>query len=218
MDLLSRIAKDKEEADASSDKLQEIIKLVGEAAQLEELIESLNEALKVNIGRFNRIKQYELVQLMKEANMGRYETADGAIKTKLDSYVSGSLPKDEHDRERALEVLEKEGGAALIKTDISVRFPKQMHNAAKAFFVKMQELLKEFDPADETDFEPEFKEGVHAATLQAFVREKIKKGEEIDYEALGLHVGQIVKFEFFEMNEKGKMVKKKKKATEGGDE
>jgi hypothetical protein len=214
MDLLERIAQAKEEAEASSDKLDKIVALVKEGAAIQETIESLTEALKVNVGRFNRIKQVELVNLMKEANMGKYESEDGKIKTKLDNYVSGSLPKDEHDKEEALKVLEEAGGAALIKTDVAVRFPKNMHNAAKDFFVKVQELLKEYDPSDEIDFEPEFKEGVHAASLQAFAREKIRKGEELNYEALGLTVGQHVKFEFYEEDEKGKLKKKKAKATE----
>jgi hypothetical protein len=214
MDLLERIAKAKEEAEASSDKLDKIVALVKEGAAIQEAIENLTEALKVNVGRFNRIKQVELVNLMKEANMGKYESEDGKIKTKLDNYVSGSLPKDEHDREEALKVLEEAGGVALIKTDIAVRFPKSMHNAAKDFFVKVQELLKEYDPEGEIDFEPDFKEGVHAASLQAFAREKIRKGEELNYEALGLTVGQHVKFEFYEEDEKGKLKKKKAKATE----
>jgi len=214
MDLLERIAKAKEEADASSDKLDKIVALVQEAAAIQETIDSLNEALKVNVGRFNRIKQFELVNLMKDANMGKYESQDGKIKTKLDSYVSGSLPKEEFDKEQALQVLEEAGGAALIKTDISVRFPKNMHNAAKDFFARVREMLKEYDPNEEVEFEEEMVEGVHASSLQAFVRQKIKAGEEIDYEKLGLTVGQIVKFDFYEEVD-GRLKKKKKSATEG---
>jgi len=217
MDLLAQIAADKEEADASSDKLDKIRKLVEEGAGLQETIDSLQAALDSTIGRFNRIKQYELPNIMKEANVGKHEDLDGRVKVKLESYVSGSLPKDEHDKERALEVLVDAGGGGLIKTELKVNFPKSMHNQALDFFARIQEILKEeqYQPMEDTDVgvdEPEFKETVHAQSLQAFAREKLKKGEELDFEALGLATGNVVKFEFFDDN--GKRIKKKKADSE----
>lgn len=214
MDLLAKIAADKEAADAASDKLDKIRLLVEEGARLQETIDSLNEALKATVGRFNRIKQFELPNVMKEANVGKHEDLDGRVKVKLDTYVSGSLPKDEHDKERALEYLVDAGGGALIKTELKVNFPKAMHNAALSFYAEVQELLKkeEYKPLDGNvgPDEPEFKESVHAQSLQAFARDKLKNGEELDFETLGLATGSIVKFEFFDDN--GKRVKKK--ATE----
>lgn len=217
MDLLDRIAAAKEEADASSNVLDRVKSLVEEGKSLQETIDSLQEALKSTVGRFNRIKQYELPNIMKENNIGEYRTLDGTVYVKFDTYVSGSLPKEEHDREAALEILEKSGGQSLIKTEVSVDFPKSQHNMAKDFFVRVQEMLKTYDPADEIEFNPTFNESVHAATLQKFGREKLKAGEELDWEALGLSVGHHCKFDFFQEDPVTKKMKKlKKKTTEGG--
>jgi hypothetical protein len=216
MDIIGKIKVAKEEADASSDVIQKVRELVEEGARLQDTVDSLQEALKATVGRFNRIKQYELPKLMKDNGIGKFDSLDGTIKTKFESYVSGSLPKEEFEKEQALQYLESLDGASLIKTLVSVKFPKNMHNAAKDFYTKILELLREYDPNEEVEFEPDFKEGVHAATLQAFAREKLKKGEELEWEKLGLAVGHHVKFEFYEMNEKGKLVKKKKLSTEEG--
>lgn len=215
MDLLSKIAAAKEEADASSNVLEKIKTLVEEGASLEQTIDSLTEALKATVGRFNRIKQYELPNIMKENGVSRFETLDGKVKIKFESYVSGSLPKDEHDREAALQELERVGGQSLIKTEVITHFPKSQHNMAKDFYVRIQEILKGYDPNDEIEFDPEFKEGVHAQTLQAFARNKLKAGEELDWEKLGLAVGHHVKFDFMVEDGKGGLKKKPKAAKEG---
>jgi hypothetical protein len=205
-DLMARIVQAAEEQGSSSAVvLDEIKALVEEGAALEETIESLNEALKENNGRYNRIKQYLLPEKMKLAGLANFQTMDKTVKIKLDDYVSGSLPKDEHDREAAIDYLIARGGQELIKSDITVTAGKSEHNMAMLLLGVIVEKCKELGLE-----EPQMKEGVHAASLQSFVRGCVKKGEDIDYEKLGCYVGQICKFEFFGPDGK----KKKKKATE----
>jgi hypothetical protein len=209
MELLDRIAQQVEAATAASGNTEKIVKLVEEASDLQDEIEGMMEMLKTRIGRFNRIKQYELVEAMKLANTGEYKTLDRKIKVKLDNYVSGSLPKEEHDREFALGELIRVGGQRLIKTGISVDFPKSMHNAASVVFGKLADLCKEI-AVDGEDVEPTMTEGVHAASLQAFAKELIKTGSDVKLDVLGLSSGQVAKFEFYDENGK----KKKKLSLE----
>jgi hypothetical protein len=211
-DLLSRVLAVQEEAPASSDKLDKIRELVEEGARIEETIESLEEALKAQKGRFNRIKQYELVNLMKEANMGVYNSLDGKVKTKLEMFVGGSLPKDEFDKEVALGEIIRVGGQSLIKTNISIEFPKTAHNMANDMYSRILEIVKKYNV--DFDLEPVMKEGIHPKSLQSFVKEAIKKGSDIDVEKLKMTHGQNVKFEFFVEDDKGKLKRKKARAKD----
>ena len=153
-------------------------------------IRDLMELIKARIGRFNRIKMYELPEQLKLANTGEWKSEDGFTVVKLDNYVSGSLPKDEHDKVFALEELVRVGGEALIVNKLTVDFPKSMHNAAQSIYAKVIEECK----AVGLDTEPELKETVNAMSLQAFGRELIKSGSDVNHEKLGLASGQTAKF------------------------
>jgi hypothetical protein len=206
MDLLQQIAADAAAAKPAAVTMEEVIALVQEGAELEETIESLNEALKAQVGRYNRIKQKLLPDAMKSAGLGNFTTEDGRVKVKKENYVSGSLPKEEHDKVFALEYLAEIGGADLIKNQLSVDFSKGEDNAAKAIYALVAEQLKEM----KIEVEPTLKESVHAQSLQAFGRQLLRAGHNFQPEKLGLAVGDHCKFEFYD--EHGK--KKKKKATE----
>jgi hypothetical protein len=71
----------------------------------------------------------------------------------------------------------------MIKTEVSVEFGKTEHNRAKDLAVKL---------AQDGYFVDE-KEGIHAQTLLAFVREKLRNGEEVPLETLGLYAGRTAK-------------------------
>lgn len=217
MDAIAAKVEKEEAAKASSDKLDRLKELVAEAGGLQEEIREMVDLLKMRIGRFNRIKQYDLPELMKNTQTGNYETIDGRIKVKLDQYVSGSLPKNEFDKEIAIQYLQEIDGGKLIKSSVECDFPKSMHNVAQAVMGVMvetianiqKEMKADVEAAGGTyepeDLEPVLKETVHAQSLQAFGRERLKKGKETDFPKLGLSTGDIAKFEFF--GEDGKKLK-----------
>jgi hypothetical protein len=217
MEAIAAKVEQEEAAKASSDKLDRLKELVKEAGGLQEEIREVVELLKVRIGRFNRIKQYELPEIMKASETGKYETVDGRIKVKLDQYVSGSLPKDEFDKEQAIQYLQEIDGGNLIKATVECDFPKTMHNVAQAVMGVMVDTIKQIQKEmradveaaggtyEPEDLEPILKETVHAQSLQAFGRERLKKGKETDFAKLGLATGDIAKFEFF--GEDGKKLK-----------
>lgn len=180
-----------EGATAPSNVVERLTAIARECGELEETIESLNEALKANSGRYNHLKQKVIVDLMAEAHMPEFTHIDPnsnlpGIKIKIADYVSGSLPKEEYEKEMAIEKLVEIGGGSLLTCSISMDFPKSKREEALKLFGQLYELWNE-------QADVEFKEGVHAGTLCAFVREKLKKGEEVPYEELGVHVGKVAK-------------------------
>jgi len=197
-------------ASASAPVIERLVAMCKECAELEETIESLNEALKANSGRYHHLKTKALVELMAEAQVPEFTHLDPmsnlpGVKVKIADFVSGSLPKEEYDREIAIQKLVEAGGEKLLTATITMDFPKSLRDKALALF---GELFKQWD----TEADVEFKEGVHAATLQAFVREKLRKGEEVPFEELGIHVGKVAKIT--PIGKDGKRLRKSTSATE----
>lgn len=190
-----------------SNVVERIVVIAKECAELEETIESLNEALKAQSGRFHHLKSKLLPELMAEAMLPEFKWLDPTsnlpgVKIKIADYVSGSLPKEEFDREVAIEKLVEHGGEKLLTATITIDFPKSEREVA-------MKLLEELEGRK---LDISFKEGVHAQTLCAFVREKLKNGEEIPYEELGVHVGKTAKIEL--LGKDGKKLKKQSQSIE----
>lgn len=197
-------------ASAPSNVIEQLVNLAKECADLEETIESLNEALKAQSGRYNHLKQKAIPEMMAQAHLPEYTWLDPqsnlpGVKMKVADYVSGSLPKEEMERDEAIAKLVEAGGGKLLTCTIQMDFPKSQREKAMEVFTEMHERLKEIADC-------EFKEGVHPMTLAAFVREKLKKGEPIDYEAIGIHVGKIAKIQL--LGKDGKKLRKNSQATE----
>lgn len=172
----------------SLDRLNEI---ADEALALEEAVRQMEADLKVASAALNAIKSRQLPEMMAELGLESF-TRNGQT-LEVQSFVSGSLPKDEDKRARAIAWLEEHDGAGLIKTQMSLAFGKDDREEAKRIY----RLLKAegAEPATET--------GVHSATLQAFARERLKNGEEIDTECLGLYTGRVVKIKEAKKGKKG---------------
>ena len=105
------------------------------------------------------------------------------FRSEVSDFVAGSLTKKPEERKAALEWLASNGAADMIKSEVSVEFGKTEHNLAKDLAAKL---------AAEGYFVEE-SEGIHAQTLLAFVREKMRNGEEVPLETLGLFAGRVAK-------------------------
>jgi hypothetical protein len=162
---------------ASLDKLNG---LIAEADILDAEIKQIEENLKNAQRRYSELRMTEIPWTMKELLVSEYTTTDGT-KVKVNSFVSGSLPKEPEKRKEALEWLIAHDGEPLIKTEMSVAFKKSEHNQAMAIA----------DDIRKAGYEPVLEESVHAGTLQKYARELIAKGDEIDLEKLGLFGGRI---------------------------
>jgi hypothetical protein len=182
MDLSDRYTAATEEAQSSSEGMAELTRLVNEARQIEDIVANLEAELKDARKVLLGITTQKIPELMSEMGVSSLETADGT-KVKMTDFISGSLPKEPYERQRAINWLVDHGGDGLIKSEVKVNFARREHNLA----VSLMERLKK------GGMDAELQTGVHASTLKAFVRERLQNGDEIDLATLGVYVGQVAK-------------------------
>lgn len=160
-----------------------LAEMAAEAIGLEELINSLEEQGKELKGKLNKLKTVELPDLMAECGTSLWKDPDTGHIIEISDFVSGSLPKDGPKRKQALEWLAKNEVADLIKMQISVAFEKREHNLAKDLSARLKG----------EGFEVFEEETVHAQTLLAHVRERLRNGDDVPLETLGIYAGRTAK-------------------------
>ena len=169
-------------ADTSSE-LSKITSLAHDLIDIETYIKQQEDQLsKLKLEKQDIVTR-QLPELMAEAGMGSGDdiTVDG-WKFLLTEYVSGSWPKDAIRRAAAKSLLEEYDALGLLKTNVSVAFGRGEEKiAAKA----AKAISKYGDPVID--------ENVHHSSLAAFARERLSKGEEIDFETLGLRSEMLVR-------------------------
>ena len=169
-------------APSNSSVMQRMMRMAEEMIELEEMISGIELTLSDLKSRMNHLKIQELPDLMAENGLSQFRTTSGAT-IAVEDFVAGTLSKESNARKAALDWLAMNGAADMIKTEVSVEFGKTEHNRAKDLAAKL---------AQDGYFVDE-KEGIHAQTLLAFVREKLRNGEEVPLETLGLYAGRKVK-------------------------
>jgi hypothetical protein len=168
--------------DPTEPSLAGLMKLAARAEELEKVCAELEAALKVQKGELYYIKTEQLPDMMVEAGLSEFKSISGA-EIKVTDFVAGSLPKEADKRAAAFDQLIKEGGIELIKNDVVVSLSRSHHNEAAAL---ADDLRKR---GYTVDVHPD----VHPQTLMAFVREKLRNGESVDYNTLGCYAGRVVK-------------------------
>lgn len=169
-------------AQAAPNTLANLNASLEEAVALELMCEQMEEDLKAAKKTLQAMKTGRIPDMMAELQMD--EVVHNGWRVKISDFVSGSLPSDPEKRARAIRWLEEHEGGGLIKTELSIEFAKSQHNEA---LIMAQQLQTE-------GYAPKVDSGVHSATLQAFARERIKNGDPIDTEVLGLYTGKVAKF------------------------
>lgn len=177
---------------ASSPAKDNLIRLLGEWDEVEANIKGLEEMLSSLNARKTELKTKSIPDAMAMLGSGEWQgdepDEDGKVpKVVMDDFVSGSLPKDPAAREMAISWLEENGGGELLKTEISATFGKSEHNSALDVFGTLSKM------AEEMGFQLTMDSGCHPQTYLAFMREKLKGGESVPVEKLGLFVGRVAK-------------------------
>lgn len=162
-------------------KLDDLHEALDEMIDLNKLIAAQAEALELSKSTYHQIRTRRIPDIMAELQTKKMEFRGREFE--VVDFVNGSLPKDPEKRAVAISLLKKEDASGLLKTVVQVSFGKGEENKAQKLY---SDLAEEGLPA-------KLDSDVHPQTLQAFVRRKIKDGEEIDYEALGIFVSPIVR-------------------------
>lgn len=170
------------EAVASPDALDRLNEKLAEAIDLKESVDQMEEDLKAAKQSLNNLNTQIIPDMM--AELGMDEVVQRGWKIKVGEFVSGSLPKDEAARARAIKWLEDNDAGELLKTNVSVVFGRSQRDDAI-------EIAKEIQAHG---YAPTLESTVHPQTLQAFARERLKDGQPIDTELLGLYTGRVAKF------------------------
>ncbi len=165
------------------DSLERLKQLGEELMEAEALVTSISEALDAAKSRANQLKSFTLPELMSEVGIDEFKTSDGA-KITLSDFFSGSLPKDPVRRAQAIEWLDDHSAGHLVKTEVSLIFGRE----------EREESRKLLERLDKAGYQPQVSLNVHAQTLVAFVREAMRRGDDVDTEKLGVHVGRVVKY------------------------
>ena len=154
-----------------------------EAVAVQKAIEQAEASLSALTKRLHALRSVKIPDLMAEAGIGDVFSIASGHTIKISQFVSGSIPKEEERRRVAMLVLAQHGGDALIKTEVSMAFPKGESDQAFALAAWLK--LEGYAPSVKLD--------VNAMSLQAFAREKLREGEDLPLETLGLISGNIAK-------------------------
>lgn len=162
------------------DGLRNLNELVDEVELLEQQADELEEALKSLHGRRNYLLTHLIPDAMTNIQAEEWKAPSGA-KVKMTNFVSGALPKEPEPREKALQWVESNGGEPLLKGSLEVMFSKSQHN--EALSLKAELLAKGYAAS--------YTPTIHNQTLLAFVREKLRRGDEVPFETLGIYSARI---------------------------
>lgn len=147
------------------------------AAKVAELEALLNKAKE----EYKDLSERLVPELMDQIGMGEFKTTSG-LKIKIDETIRASIPKVKAPF--AFAWLKEHGHAAMIKRVVKVAFGKGEDDKADELHKQLSEKFEVEDDAS-----------VHPSTLSAFVREKLRDGEEVPLDLFGVHRQRISKIE-----------------------
>lgn len=173
----------------SENARDEASRLVEELAAAEYAVAKLEVLLSEKKQVLNELRTKKVPDAMLQANQMAFTVALGnyaEVSVEIVDFVSGSLPKGDEARGIAIDWLEQHDGKDLIKDELTIVFQKSEHNMALDLLHRLKE----------EGFTCSFGSNVHHSTLQAWARERLRHGEELDPDVLGLYVGRIAKLEW----------------------
>jgi hypothetical protein len=166
--------------------LKGLTKLAEQAMKAAKVVEDKEAELKSAKNTLHHLTMKVIPDALAAAGVSTFTTLKAPfLKITTKEYIHGTLPKEAEARERALAWLENNDAADIIKNQIAVDLGKGEDNMAKA--VK--------SALDEMEIDYSVKKDVHPQTLAAFARERLRNGEEVDLETLGLFAGRVAKVE-----------------------
>jgi hypothetical protein len=118
---------------------------------------------------------------MHETGLDKVEVDGNTVR--LETFVTGTMPKDPLQRDIAFAHLRQIGASDFIKNEISVSFGVSEDNRAKA----MQSDL------EDQGFDTNAKTWVEPSTLRKLIRERVENKQEIDLEIFRANIGTIAR-------------------------
>ena len=167
---------------SSNEELASISGLAQQLLVVQKDIEEKKLELKELEEQCRQISEISLPEALQSANLSEIVLSDGT-KLSVAPFYKGHI--SEKNRPAALEWLMKNGHGALIKNEISLKFGRDEDERAQDTIASLQQR----------GLSPSVKQGVHAQTLNAFVKERLTNGKDIPSEIFGIYVGSRAKIE-----------------------
>ena len=163
-------------------KFKSVAELLREQLKLEELIESMEETVKINKENLRRLSGEIIPEKMAELGMTATEMYDGSkVQVVEDIYVS--IPKDPEKSKACYEWLDDNGLGDIIKNQVGMSFGKGQGEKAKALESQIKEM----------GLIPEVKVSVHPSTLKATIKKWHEEGKSVPDNTFSLFIGQKTK-------------------------
>jgi len=163
-------------------KFKSVAELLREQLKLEELIESMEETVKINKENLRRLSGEIIPEKMAELGMTATEMYDGSkVQVVEDIYVS--IPKDPEKSKACYEWLDDNGLGDIIKNQVGMSFGKGEGDKAKALESQIKEM----------GLIPEVKVSVHPSTLKATIKKWHEEGKSVPDNTFSLFIGQKTK-------------------------
>lgn len=176
-----------------------VLKGVSEAVALTQRIEKGEELLKTLKSDLNLLQTKTLPALLAQAGTSVFKISEGILKgwsVETQPFIAGSLPKvtsrdktpeEEADkiarRTRGLQFVRDCGAEDIIKTVMEVIVEKGQDNLLGDLKGKVEELGLSYEVSSD----------INHKTLATFAKERLKNGETVPFEDLGLHAGTVAK-------------------------
>ena len=178
-DLLDEMSGDAESSlDLPQDgELGSVAKIAEQIIAQENLVDTLDTALKQAKAKLLKLTDEELPAAMQELNMSSFSLGDGS-QVSLKATYGARIPKDKQDE--AYEWLRVRNESDIIKNTVTVRFNKEQDNEANAL---VDDLMKR-------QLMPQQDSSIHPGTLRSWVKSRIEDGKELDMDLFGVWVGQ----------------------------
>ena len=168
--------------EVKQEDLKSISNLLKEQLKLEELIESLEDTLKMQKENLRKLSGETIPTAMAELGLTSTEMYDGS-KVKVVEDIHVSIPKDPAKEQQCLDWLVSNGLGDIIKSKVGMSFGKGEGNKAK----HLEETIKEMGLV------PEVKVSVHPSTLKATIKKWHEEGKSIPDNKFNLFIGQKTK-------------------------
>ena len=141
-------------------------------------VRDLERELEVAKAEVTRLEQMELPQAFTEASISELQIERG-IGARRDLSVVGSLPSEEPRHTAGLNRLVEYGHQDNIRSMVTLNFGREHRDAALEYFNTVRTDNRAFVTINET---------IHHSTLRALALERVRNGQPVDFENLGLTV------------------------------
>ena len=178
--LVEQMEKDQTEVIDNTSNIKSLADEVKKLRAMEDLIKTMEEALKNKKKDLERVSGEIIPTLLSEMGLSSLKLADGSA-VDVKPYYSASISVA--NNEKAYSWLRTNGLGDIIKNEISVSFGRNEDNKAAEYAAL----------AKGRGFQPTQKLKVEPMTLKALVRERVEAGKEMPTDIFNVFVGNRTK-------------------------